>query len=194
MTTKRPKSCYPDECQFPFADGRRCRMLRHKDHPSLCAFHARDEQQLLESHRLGDELSATLTGNFLTAADINHVLGKVFAAVAQGRLPQRTAATLAFLGQLMLHSIPTVKDETQFEYSYEAWQKMIGNAIRLTKAALPGLHSPLTPENAASMLAPNGHRATTPPAWHEDRGTSEGRRKDTQGTASASTSADPKNN
>jgi hypothetical protein len=46
---------------------------------------------------------------------------------------------------------------------------MIGNAIRLSKVALPGPHSPLTPENASSMLAPNGHRARTPPAWHEER-------------------------
>ena len=33
-------------CQFPFADGRRCRMLRHPSHPCLCFFHARTESQL----------------------------------------------------------------------------------------------------------------------------------------------------
>jgi hypothetical protein len=46
VTTKRSDSSNPDFCQFPFADGRRCRMLRHKDHPSLCLFHARDEQPI----------------------------------------------------------------------------------------------------------------------------------------------------
>jgi hypothetical protein len=78
-----------DTCSFPFADGRRCRMLRF-DHPTLCPFHDREEHQLLESVRLGEEIPASFTGNFLTAADINHVLGKLFAALAQGRVPQRT--------------------------------------------------------------------------------------------------------
>ena len=63
----------------------------------------------------------------------------------------------------MLQSLPAVKDETQFEYSYDAWQRMIGNAIRLSKAAWPGLHSPLTPENVATLLTPSGRSASSPP-------------------------------
>jgi hypothetical protein len=63
----------------------------------------------------------------------------------------------------MLQSLPAVKDETHFEYIYEAWQRMIGNAIRLSKAAWPGLHSPLTPENAATMLTPSGRPASPAP-------------------------------
>src|SRR5205814_9944694 len=58
-------------CQFSFADGRACRMLRQADHPSLCVFHARAERQLLESDRLGSELAASLTGGFMTATDID---------------------------------------------------------------------------------------------------------------------------
>ncbi len=188
MTTKRTKTNDSALCQFPFADGRLCRMLRQEDHPALCAFHARDERQLLESTRLGEEISATLTGNFLTSSDVNHALGKVFTAVAQGRLPRHTGDTLAYLGSLMLYSLPAVKDETQFECSYETWQKMIRNAIRISKAAWPGLHSPVTPENAVSMLAPSGRCATTPPACHEER--TEG----TAGSPSAPASGDPKNN
>ncbi len=186
MTTKRPKITPPDLCQFPFSDGRHCRMLRHPAHPSLCLFHARDEQQVLESPRLGAEISASFTGDFLTAADVNHVLGKVFAALAQGRIPQRTAVTLAYLGQLMLNSLPAVKDETQFEFSYEAWQKMIGKSIRLSKAAWPGLHSPLTPENATSMLTPSG-RLATPTASPEEQ-------REASGGPSTPAPGDPKNN
>ncbi len=40
----------PNRCQFETSDGRRCRMLRHNGHPTLCLFHARDEMQLLESN------------------------------------------------------------------------------------------------------------------------------------------------
>ncbi|SRR6266852_2992855 len=101
MKTKRSKTITLDSCQFPFADGRQCRMLRHKDHPSLCLFHAREEQQLLESPRLGAEISATLSDSFFYATDINHVLGKVFTAFAQRRISQRDAATMAYLGQLL---------------------------------------------------------------------------------------------
>src|SRR5256885_11858846 len=63
-------------CQFPFNDGRRCRMLRHPGHPSLCIFHARAELQLLESERLGTELAQTLTGDYMTATDVNHILDR----------------------------------------------------------------------------------------------------------------------
>jgi hypothetical protein len=109
-----PRSNHPEFCQFAFSDNRQCRMLRHENHASLCLFHAHAEHQLLESHRLGAEMAATFTGDFLTAADINHVMGKVFTALAQNRIPQRTAATLAYLGQVMLLSLPMAKNETKF--------------------------------------------------------------------------------
>jgi hypothetical protein len=122
-------------CQFPFADGRRCRMLRRDNHPSLCSFHARAEQQLLESHQLGAEIASTITGDFLTATDVNFVLGKLFTAVAQNRVPARNAAVLAYIGQLMLHSISGVKQEYQFEYSFKKWGRMLGNAVKLSNSA-----------------------------------------------------------
>jgi hypothetical protein len=197
MTKKRSKSDDPDNlCQFPFADGRRCRMLRLDNHPSLCLFHARDERQLLESPQLGEEISATFTGNFLTSSDVNHALGKVFTAVAQDRLPRHTADTLAYLGSLMLQSLTAVKDETQFEFSYEAWQKMIRNAIKLSRAAWPGfrINSDLTPENASTILTASGQRASSPPAHFDDRTAPDPPPTDSKGTYSMLTplqSADP---
>jgi hypothetical protein len=108
-------------CQFPFADGRTCRMLRHRQHPSLCIFHARAERQLLESTRLGSEIGASITGGFMTSTDINFVLGKLYIALAQNRISRRTANTLAYIGQLML------------EYSFQTWQEMENKAIPLSK-------------------------------------------------------------
>ena len=124
-------------CHFSYADGRRCRMLHHRDHPGLCPFHSREERQAIESERIGTELAATLTGHFHTAADINHVLGKVFTALAQDRISVRKAATLAYAAQLMLQSIPTVKAETKFEYTYNSWQKMIDKATKLPAPTQP---------------------------------------------------------
>ena len=107
MTATRATSS--DLCQYTFSDNRHCRMLRMETHPTLCPFHAREEQQILECPRLGTEIATSLTGDYLTAADINHVLGKVFTALAQNRISQRTAATLAYLGQVMLHTLPLTK-------------------------------------------------------------------------------------
>lgn len=86
---------------------------------SLCVFHSREEQQLLEWRKIGDELAATVTGNFLTATDINYALGKVFTAASQNRIPARTAHTLAYLGQLLLMSLPYVKQGFAFRYKFE---------------------------------------------------------------------------
>ncbi|HKV26143.1 MAG TPA: hypothetical protein VJN93_16225 [Candidatus Acidoferrum sp.] len=150
MTIKRTTSSNPNShalqtestlCQFAFADGRRCRMLR-RGHPSLCPVHARAEQQLLESQQLGSEISATLTGEFLTATDINFVLGKLFTAVAQNRLPARNAALLAYIGQLLLHSLSGVKNEYKFQYEFEQWQRFLARAVVLSKPSLTPLASP----------------------------------------------------
>src|SRR6266566_3412935 len=86
-------------CLRQFTDGRCCRMLRKKGHPTLCIFHAREEQQLLESDKLAEEF-ASLSGKLNTVTDINHVLGKVFTALAENvfrtRRPPRLATSASF--------------------------------------------------------------------------------------------------
>ena len=86
----------------------------------------------MESQKIGPELAVTVTGDFLTATDINYALGKVFTAVAQNRIPVRTAHTLAYLGQLMLFSLPAVKKEFNFSYKFDQWNNMLDNAVRLS--------------------------------------------------------------
>ena len=133
-------------CQFSFADNRTCRMFRQHDHPSLCVFHARAERQIVESDRLGSELAASLTGGLMTATDINFVLSKLFKAIAQNRIPPRNAAVLAYIGQLMLHSLRGVKKEYPFTYNYETWNNMLEEATVL---------SDYTPDSAPAALVPN---------------------------------------
>jgi hypothetical protein len=122
-------------CQFPFADGRTCRMMRHPAHPSLCIFHSRAERQLLESDRLGSEIASSLTGGFMTSTDVNFVLGKLFTAFAQNRISQRNAATLAYIGQLMLHSVQGIQEEYKFKYDFDAWKRMEDDAIPLSDSS-----------------------------------------------------------
>lgn len=133
-TTRNSLSGALNRCAFETSDGRRCRMPRNVAHPSLCLFHSREEMQLLESQSLGAELSSSLTGKFLTATDINFVLGKLFTALAQNRISQRNAATLAYVAQLMLHSLPNVKQEYRFKYDFEQWSDMLDDAITLSNS------------------------------------------------------------
>lgn len=110
-------------------------MLRHHDHPSLCIFHARAELQLKECDRLGAELAATITGEFMTATDVNFALGKLFTALAQNRIPPRNAHALAYIAQLMLVSLPNLKKEYDFVYDYEIWNNMLGKAPKLSNSS-----------------------------------------------------------
>lgn len=150
-------------CKYAFADGRRCRMLRYSGHPHLCLFHARAELQLLEADRIGTELAQTLTGDFLSATDVNHALGRLYTAVAQGRIPARTGATLAYIGQLLLQSVNGVKSEFKFSYKFDQWKEMQQDAPPLSPP--PSLHSPhsqeapLAPASSAVLLEDrNAHR------------------------------------
>ena len=147
MTNANPGPGIVTRCLFQFSDGRCCRMLRSPHHPSFCAFHARQELQLLESQRLGGEISASLHGDFLTATDINHVLGKLFIAAAQDRVPLRKATAPAFLGQVMLSSLPHVKQEFRFEYKFDQWLEAVTNAAPLSDPpSLTDLPYPDSPE------------------------------------------------
>ncbi|HEY6943999.1 MAG TPA: hypothetical protein VI431_02580 [Candidatus Acidoferrum sp.] len=150
LSRKTPDS---NRCVFETSDGRRCRLPRSATHASLCVFHSREEQQLLESRKLGSEIAAPITRDFLTATDINHVLGKLFTAVAQNRMPVRSAHTLAYIAQLMLFSLPSVKNEFAFRYKFEQWTNMLDKAVRL---------SPPPPDPAID--APNEARAGWQPA------------------------------
>ena len=118
-----------NKCLRQFSDGRSCRMLRKKDHPSLCVFHAREEQQLLETDKLAAEF-ASLSGKLNTVTDINHVLGKVFTALAEKRISHQTAATFAYLGQLLLQTIPGVKNELNAAVQHRgAYDAMLRHTI-----------------------------------------------------------------
>jgi hypothetical protein len=158
MTAKRSSPDNSHLCQFPFADGRKCRMLRYQDHPTLCLFHARQEEQLLVSERLGAELSASLTGNFLTATDINFVLGKLFTALAQNRIPPRNASILAHIGHLLLHSLRDVKNEYKFHYKFETWEQMLNRAIPLSNSS--PVVADRTHQNASGHADPSDNTST----------------------------------
>jgi hypothetical protein len=107
-----PKTKPSSTCKFAFSDLRTCAMPRWKRHPMYCLFHAHQAQQLLDANKLGEALSSC-TGEFRTSTDLNRALGNLFKAVAQNRIPPRSASVLAYIGQLLQQNIPSVQDEIE---------------------------------------------------------------------------------
>ncbi len=121
-------------CQFAFADGRHCRMPRSETHRSLCLSHARQEQQFLSVDCVGQEL-ASLSGDFKTSSDINHVLGKLFSLLANNRIPPRNAAALAYIAQLLLQTLPAVEIEIKNGAGDDEWEATVRAALGDPEAA-----------------------------------------------------------
>jgi hypothetical protein len=87
----------------------------------------------------------------MTATDVNHILGKLYTVVAQNRVSSRNAATLAYIGQLLLTSVGGIKSEFKFSYKFDQWIEMNRNATPLSppqsvqgpnsNAPAPSVHS-----------------------------------------------------
>jgi len=97
-------------CQYKKADGRRCRMLRALDHPTFCSHHAGWLNDDKPPEDLTPELLGPL-GDFRSMAAINYALGKLALLVASRRISTREAATLGYLFQLLLQTVPGVNKE-----------------------------------------------------------------------------------
>jgi len=102
-------------CQHKDAGGKRCRMLRALDHPSLCAQHAGwlTDRDTGEQHP-PEDLTAELlgpVGDFRTITAINYALGKLALLVASHRISTKEAAILGYLFQLLLQTVPGVNHE-----------------------------------------------------------------------------------
>ena len=102
-------------CQFKNAEGKRCRMSRGNDHPSLCAYHAgwlteKKPTDLQPQEDFSAELLGPLA-DLRTAAGINYALGKLVLLVARNRIPPRQANSIGYLLQLMHQTVSGVSHE-----------------------------------------------------------------------------------
>jgi len=116
-------------CSFTFADGRQCRTPRCSDHPHLCYFHARKEAQTVAAQEMGRDISAYLSGSYLSACDLSSALGRLFTAVAQGQVKPKTASTLAYLGQTILQSISVAQHEYINAFGTNSWRSAVRSSF-----------------------------------------------------------------
>jgi len=64
-------------CMFSFADGRRCRTPRIRNHPYFCYDHAEKEARARATQSLGTDLARYFSGQYLSACDLSTALGRV---------------------------------------------------------------------------------------------------------------------
>ena len=146
-------------CRYKTADGRRCTMLKMDDHPSLCYTHWR--QQLVQTESYDYESAATeLLGSiqdFNTATAVNQALGRLFALLARNRIPPRNAAILAYIGQLLLNSLPAVDREIMRAEGLPGWEQTLTRAmqIQLRSSAASELAKAISQRALPGNLAPS---------------------------------------
>ena len=124
MSTNRSKD-RSSLCSFTFVDGRRCRMPRRPGHPYLCAFHAGKEAQALAGLQAAQDIAYHLSGEYVSACDLNSALGRLFSAVAQGHIKPKAASTLAYLGQTMVQTLHLAQNEYINAFGTNSWRETI---------------------------------------------------------------------
>ena len=86
-------------------------MAAHPKYNGLCLNHGTiHKRATMREDDLYNEL-ASPSGAFLSPAEINQALGKLFEALAANRISTRRAATLAYIGHLLLQAYSGLKTE-----------------------------------------------------------------------------------
>ena len=102
-----------DLCQFQFANGKCCGMPAHPKYNGLCLNHGTiHKRATMREDDLYNEL-ASPSGAFLSQAEINQALGKLFEALAANRISPKRAATLAYIAYLLLQAHAGLKAEAR---------------------------------------------------------------------------------
>jgi hypothetical protein len=162
-------------CMFSFADGRRCRTPRLRNHPHFCYDHAEKEARARVAQSLGTDLARYFSGEYLSACDLSTALGCLIPSVVRGDVKPRTARTVAYMAQTLLQSIHISQHEYCQAFGADAWRTAIANSVhgnhiyRFPPHRTGGLHAgvPQQPQPAqppASNPRPTSVPGPQPPA------------------------------
>ena len=97
-------------CQHRTTTGRRCRLGVVQPSSGLCFRHAFLRSQLGEEADLRTALAGDLP-DFTSAEQINAFLSKLLLLLSENRVSPRRAAVIAYVGSLLLRSLPLVQWE-----------------------------------------------------------------------------------
>jgi len=134
-------------CQFPFADGRSCRMPRSDSHAYLCVFHADRERHLLDQQSLDAALAADLcgSGELRTAADVNSYLTRLTKYAVAGRISPQILNSLVYAAALLVQTLPRVESEVTWALGFDEWKAEIRRLYSARKSVSP---APKLPESS----------------------------------------------
>ncbi len=144
-------------CTHLRTDGKRCASSTYPGHNFFCHYHLSRE---LRGTSDGDLLAADILnsiGNFQSATAINLVLGKIFLHQVTGRISRQDALALCYNCQLLLQSLPAVKQELLDGGYTQSWRKETARILssdpdlchQTNHSLLPSGPGPLKPVTAA---------------------------------------------
>jgi hypothetical protein len=123
-------------CHYRDSAGRRCRLPRKQSHPTFCARHARPAVSDPNAH--SPDVSAELLGplcDFRTATSINYTLGRLLIYKAAGEISARDTAVIAYICQLLLQSVPSVRKELNWSHHGHAPEdEALRNVLQATSS------------------------------------------------------------
>jgi hypothetical protein len=117
-------------CMFSFADGRRCRTPRLRNHPYFCYDHAEKEARARAKQSLGTDLARYFSGEYLSACELSTALGCLIPAVVRGDVKPNVARTVAYMAQTLLQSIHISQHEYCQAFGADAWRNPIHNSVK----------------------------------------------------------------
>src|SRR5271166_2994939 len=126
---------YPDRprlCVHCYEDGRRCRLPRRSDHPSLCYYHARKEAQALAAQQAADRIAYDLSGECIAFRDVS--------------------ATIAYLCQSLVQSAARAESEHIRVFGLKDWQDEIVHTFNTSRFAQPKKTAQPEPPQAPHQL------------------------------------------
>lgn len=123
---ERSLQCHPDPGPDAFGRGRGCGLYLQPAEEKYEGSAVRCGR--LSPLNIAEELTPP-SGEFYTSTDLNRALGKLFLLLAENRIPRRNAVALGYIAQLMLQTLPRVKEEIIAGLGYQAWTDTIAAAF-----------------------------------------------------------------
>ena len=121
---KNKTTVLPNLCQFPFNDGRSCRMPRSPNHDYLCLFHADRERRLFDQQALdAGDLSDLFgpTGELRTSTEVNAYLTRIAKHAVAGHISPEILPSVVYAASLLLQPLPGVRNDTTISLGVDHW-------------------------------------------------------------------------
>ena len=138
-------------CQHRTTTGRRCRLAVVQASSGLCFRHAFLRSKLGEEADLRTALAGDLP-DFTSAEQINAFLSKLLLLLSENRVSPRRAAVIAYVGSLLLRSLPLVQWERSGGDDSHSSEIVVdfGDLPRPNRDSLPAIEPDSTPDPATN--------------------------------------------